>query len=71
MTGGAYPSTTMSTNQPLNAGGGHIAWVDFLRILACFLVVLAHCCDPFVGSFDLATKDPTTIYLSHPHGCVD
>ena len=52
MTGGAYPSTTMSTNQPLNAGGGHIAWVDFLRILACFLVVLAHCCDPFVGSFD-------------------
>lgn len=52
MTGGAYPFTTMSTNQPLNAGGGHIAWVDFLRILACFLVVLAHCCDPFVGSFD-------------------
>lgn len=52
MTGGAYPFTTMSTNQPLNAGGGHIAWVDFLRILACFLVVLAHCCDSFVGSFD-------------------
>lgn len=30
----------------------HIAWVDLLRIVACFLVVLAHCCDPFVGKFD-------------------
>lgn len=29
----------------------HIVWVDVLRILACFLVVLAHCCDPFVGQF--------------------
>lgn len=26
--------------------------MDILRILACFLVVLAHCCDPFVGRFD-------------------
>ena len=42
----------MSTNQPLTSHGTHIAWVDFLRILACFLVVVAHCCDPFVGSFD-------------------
>ena len=42
----------MSTNQPLTSHGTHIAWVDFLRILACFLVVAAHCCDPFVGSFD-------------------
>lgn len=42
----------MNTNQSLNSRGSHIAWVDFLRILACFLVVLAHCCDPFVGSFD-------------------
>lgn len=31
---------------------GHIAWIDLLRIVACFLVVLAHCCDPFVGQFD-------------------
>lgn len=30
----------------------HIVWVDVLRILACFLVVLAHCCDPFVGKLD-------------------
>ena len=42
----------MNTNQSLNSRGSHIVWVDFLRILACFLVVLAHCCDPFVGSFD-------------------
>ncbi|MEG1575032.1 MAG: acyltransferase, partial [Bacteroidales bacterium] len=31
---------------------GNIVWIDLLRILACFLVVLAHCCDPFVGAFD-------------------
>ena len=29
-----------------------IAWVDLLRIIACFLVILAHACDPFVGKFD-------------------
>lgn len=30
----------------------HIGWVDLLRVLACFLVVFSHCCDPFVGQFD-------------------
>lgn len=30
----------------------HIAWIDVLRITACFLVILSHCCDPFVGQFD-------------------
>lgn len=30
----------------------HIAWIDYLRIAACFLVVIAHCCDPFVARFD-------------------
>lgn len=29
-----------------------IAWVDLLRIFACFLVVLSHSCDPFVAQFD-------------------
>lgn len=29
-----------------------LGWVDLLRITACFLVVLAHCCDGFVGAFD-------------------
>ncbi len=52
MTRRFFSHVTMNTNQSLNSRGSHIAWVDFLRILACFLVVLAHCCDPFVGSFD-------------------
>ena len=30
----------------------NIAWVDLLRIIACFLVVLSHCCDPFVAHFN-------------------
>ncbi len=30
----------------------HYAWVDILRIAACFMVVLAHACDAFVGQFD-------------------
>ncbi len=30
----------------------HIGWIDLLRVLACFLVVMAHCCDPFVAQFD-------------------
>jgi len=35
-----------------STGKEHIAWIDFLRVLACFLVVLAHSCDPFVSQFD-------------------
>lgn len=27
-------------------------WIDLLRVIACALVVLAHCCDSFVGAFD-------------------
>ena len=30
----------------------NVGWVDLLRVLACFLVVFAHCCDGFVGQFD-------------------
>ena len=33
----------------------HIAWVDLLRIVACFLVVVAHACDPFVAQ--IGVKD--------------
>ncbi|MGL4331724.1 MAG: acyltransferase [Bacteroidales bacterium] len=29
-----------------------IGWIDLLRVLACFLVVMAHACDPFVAQFD-------------------
>lgn len=32
--------------------GEHIAWVDLLRVVACFLVVVAHACDPFVAQLD-------------------
>lgn len=40
----------------------HIAWVDALRILACFLVVFSHCCDPFVAHFN-------TDYSKFLQGC--
>lgn len=29
-----------------------IVWIDLLRIVACFLVIIAHACDPFVGKTD-------------------
>lgn len=30
----------------------NIVWIDFLRVLACFLVVFSHCCDPYVARFN-------------------
>nr|WP_068888923.1 acyltransferase family protein [Pedobacter panaciterrae] len=30
----------------------HHAWIDILRIFACFLVVLSHSSDPFIGQFE-------------------
>lgn len=35
----------------------HIGWVDLLRIVACFLVVVSHSCDPFVGIFDMDSPE--------------
>lgn len=35
-----------------NNNRNNIAWIDLLRITACFIVVFAHCCDPFVANFD-------------------
>lgn len=35
-----------------NTVESRIGWIDYLRVLACFLVVLSHSCDPFVGQFD-------------------
>lgn len=29
-----------------------IGWVDALRVLACFMVVLSHCCDGFIAQFN-------------------
>ncbi|MBR3855387.1 MAG: acyltransferase family protein [Bacteroidaceae bacterium] len=30
----------------------NIGWIDALRVAACFVVVFAHSCDPFVAQFD-------------------
>ena len=35
----------------------NIPWIDLTRIIACFLVVFAHCCDPFVGRLDQAPAE--------------
>lgn len=32
--------------------GEQIGWIDLLRIIACFLVIVSHCCDPFVGQLN-------------------
>lgn len=37
----------MITNERENIG-----WIDMLRVVACFLVVFSHSCDPFVAHFD-------------------
>jgi len=31
----------------------NIGWIDLLRIIACFLVVVSHCCDPFIGQINI------------------
>lgn len=30
----------------------HIEWLDIMRVIACFMVVLSHSCDPFVSKFE-------------------
>lgn len=36
----------------MNPSPKHVAWIDLLRVVACFLVVFSHCCDPFVARFE-------------------
>ena len=35
-------------------------WVDWMRVIACFMVVLVHCCEQFYfndeGSFAMASR---------------
>ncbi|PSL48080.1 surface polysaccharide O-acyltransferase-like enzyme [Chitinophaga niastensis] len=31
----------------------HIYWMDIVRITACFMVVIAHCCDAFIGNLNI------------------
>lgn len=38
--------------KPIVSNPTRIGWVDVLRVLACFMVVLSHACDAFVGQFD-------------------
>ncbi len=35
----------------------HLGWVDIIRILACVLVIVQHCSDPFYMNFDLSGGD--------------
>ncbi len=39
--------------QNQNTAAERRGWVDALRVVACFMVVFSHCCDGFVGCFDL------------------
>ncbi len=47
-------------NQLQPSARPNIGWIDFLRILACFMVVTSHCCDGFVAQFD---SDPQSFYV--------
>lgn len=49
----------MNRTEPPAPGREPIAWIDLLRIIACFLVVFSHCCDPFVARFD---SDPEAFF---------
>ena len=42
----------------------NIGWIDVLRILACFLVIFSHCCDPFTAQFDTNRSNFLTAVFS-------
>lgn len=50
-----FPLNLLNTMNKLSRE--HIAWVDLLRVIACFLVVVAHACDPFVAQLDANRTD--------------
>lgn len=43
-----------------------IYWMDLLRIVACFMVVISHCCDAFIGHLDI----PQDAFWSAFYGCM-
>ncbi|KUG13111.1 MULTISPECIES: acyltransferase [Elizabethkingia] len=43
-------------------GRTYIPWVDLLRIVACFMVIISHSCDAFVGSFDNSFSFHTGVF---------
>ena len=42
----------MKQSPTIATGREHVGWVDLLRVIACFAVVLSHSCDQFVAQFD-------------------
>ena len=44
-----------------NIGSGREIWIDWMRVTACFFVMLTHCCEPFYlggeGSLILTRSD--------------
>lgn len=42
----------------------NLGWIDLLRVIACFLVVFSHSCDPFTGLFDSDRNAFLTAVLS-------
>ncbi len=40
-----------------NLSSGRIHWLDFARVLACFVVVLAHSCDFYVAAMETSPVD--------------
>jgi len=47
----------------LKTGKTYYPWIDALRILACFMVIISHSCDAFVGTFDNSTSFHTGVFL--------
>ncbi|MFT3902243.1 MAG: acyltransferase family protein [Niabella sp.] len=46
----------------LKSGKPYYPWIDALRILACFMVIISHSCDAFVGTFDNSTSFHTGVF---------
>lgn len=42
----------MKMRETMKCDSRRVEWIDLLRVMACFMVVLSHACDPFVGQFD-------------------
>lgn len=40
----------------------YLPWIDLLRILACFMVLISHSCDAFIGTFDGSSTFVTGVF---------
>ncbi len=40
----------------------YVPWIDLLRIVSCFMVLISHSCDPFVGPFDGSDSFVTGVF---------